>query len=180
MTNRYNTAIIIIHWLMALSFFWMFSSGFLMVNSEINPSLKFKFYQWHKASGVLLLILIALRIIAKIFTSTPKMTRDFSKIEIKLAKINYLLLYFFMILMPLTGWIMVSSSPYGLPTIVFDLFEWPHIPNIASNEEISYLAKNLHFYFAIIFASLIALHISAVIKHKIINKINLIKRMWWP
>ena len=151
MTNRYNTSIIIIHWLMALLLFFMLSSGFLMVNTEINPSLKFKLYQWHKSSGVLLIILVILRIIAKIFTTNPKLPKDFSKIEIILAKISHLLLYLFMILAPLTGWAMVSSSPYGVPTIVFDLFEWPHIPNIAGNEKISNLAKNLHFFILLLF-----------------------------
>ena len=33
-----------------------------------------------------------------------------------------------MILIPLLGWAMVSTSSYGLPTMIFSLFEWPHMP----------------------------------------------------
>jgi cytochrome b561 len=179
MKNRYHSAIIIIHWLMALSFFWMLSSGFLMVNFNIDLSLKFRFYQWHKASGVILLMLVLLRIIVRILTKSPKLPKEILKTEARLAKIGHLALYLFMILMPLTGWIIVSSSIYGLPTIVFGLFEWPHISAIAGSEKIESLAKNLHFYFAIIFSFLITLHIGAAIKHVLIDKINLLKRMWW-
>ncbi|MEC7577523.1 MAG: cytochrome b/b6 domain-containing protein, partial [Pseudomonadota bacterium] len=99
--------------------------------------------------------------------------------EKKMAKIGHWGLYVMMFLMPLSGWLMVSSSPYGLPTIVFNMFEWPHVPGVADNGVVHDDAKLAHLILAIIFAALIAGHIAAVIKHAIFDKENLLKRMWW-
>ena len=84
-----------------------------------------------------------------------------------------------MVIIPLSGWTIVSSSSYGLPTIVFGLFEWPHIPDIAGNQSIEDIAKEVHEILAYTFMAMIAMHIGAVIKHGLKDKINLLPRMWW-
>ena len=88
-------------------------------------------------------------------------------------------LYILMLVVPISGWVMVSSSVYGLPTIVFGWFEWPHIPNLQGNENVESLAKEVHFFLAIFFALMITVHIAAVVKHALSDNVNLIKRMWW-
>ena len=50
-----------------------------------------------------------------------------------MAKLVHRSLYALIIMIPISGWIMVSASVYGLPTFVFGLFEWPHIPGIDFN-----------------------------------------------
>jgi len=79
--------------------------------------------------------------------------------------------------MPISGWIMVSSSIYGLPTIVFGLVEFPHFPGIAADQEIEELAKAIHGWLGLFFGLLIIIHIAAVIKHTVIDRHNLLHRM---
>lgn len=74
---------------------------------------------------------------------------------------------------------MVSASVYGLPTIVFGWFEWPHIPNLQGNEIAENLAKDAHFYLAILFGLMLFAHIGAVVKHAVKDKENLMTRIWW-
>ena len=82
--------------------------------------------------------------------------------------------------MPLSGWLMVSASPFGLPTFVFvDWINWPHIPGVARNKSIETLANNVHWITAALLGTLIAGHISAVVWHNKKHNINLISRMWW-
>ena len=176
--QRYNSMLIILHWIMALSFILMLASGLAMVNLEsMSKSLQFQMYQWHKSLGVLLLIAVILRIFLKLFTKSPKFPEKMKQWETDAAKGGHASLYVWMLIVPIAGWVMASSSIFGIPTIVFGLFEWPHIPGIAANKEIEETAKFVHWTLAYSFILLIALHIGAVLKHAIIDKENLLKRM---
>ena len=181
--RRYNTFAIILHWTMAVGFLLMLGSGVAMTYMSIEQGLKFNLYQWHKAGGVLLLIAFGVRIIWRLISGLrnqiPALPQRFPKLERIAAKLGHWGLYALMLAMPISGWVMVSSSVYGLPTIVFGWFEWPHIPNIQGNEVIQGLAKNAHFILAIAFGLMIFAHIGAVIKHYFKDNENLMHRMWW-
>ena len=179
MNTRYNSVTIILHWVMALAFLLMFTSGIIMEYIDIDKSMKYQLFQWHKGGGVLLLLAAVLRLGVRIVRHAPPLPDVMPALEKKLAKLGHWGLYVLMFVMPISGWLMVSSSSYGLPTIVFGLFEWPHIPGVAANEAVHDGAGTAHFILAIIFGLLIAGHIAAVIKHAVIDKENLLKRMWW-
>ena len=181
--QRYNSIAIILHWVMAIAFIAMLISGVVMEYAQLEQSLKFNLYQWHKASGVLLLIAVVLRILWRMISTLknqiPPLPENFKPLEQKAAKLGHLGLYAVMIAMPLTGWMMVSSSVYGLPTIVFGWFEWPHIPGIQGDEAINKISNRAHMIVGIAFALLIGAHIAAVIKHALFDNENLLTRMWW-
>ncbi|MCI5048939.1 MAG: cytochrome b [Rickettsiales bacterium] len=178
--TRYHSAAIVLHWLMAIGFLLMLGSGITMSYIELEKSLTFKLYQWHKSGGVILLCAAALRLLVRLITHTPDIPAYLQGLERLAVKAGHWGLYAIMILMPLSGWVMVSSSPFGLPTIVFGWFEWPHIPTITSDDKAIYQASNsAHFYLAILFGLMIIGHVGAVIKHRIIDKHNLLTRMWW-
>jgi cytochrome b561 len=176
--TRYNLVAIILHWVMAIAFLLMLGSGLAMVNLDALPqSLKFNMYQWHKSLGVLLLLTFFVRIGWRLFHKPPKLPASFKKLDVIGAKLGHWGLYALMIAMPITGWVMVSSSVYGLPTIVFGWFEWPHIEILSGNETINALSKDAHEILGWVFIAMIAVHIGAVLKHYIFDKENLLTRM---
>jgi len=177
--ERYTSIAIILHWVMAIAFILMLASGLSMEYLELPKSLKFNLFQWHKSLGLILLVAFVIRLTWRLFHKPPALHESMPDIEQLAAKTGHWLLYGFMLAVPLTGWAMVSSSVYGLPTIVFGLFEWPHIPNIAGNETINNLAKSGHWILAWAFGTLILGHIAAVIKHYFFEHENLLTRMWW-
>lgn len=150
-----------------------------MVNAEISKADQYKLFQIHKGAGVLLLLSIVLRILVRLLTRQPKLPSALTETDKKLAKSGHLALYVVMLVMPVSGWLMVSASPFGLPTIVFDWFQWPHIPGVQRNKEIESFARDTHWYTALFFMSLIVIHIVAVFKHRIKENIQLLPRMWW-
>ncbi|MBM3617602.1 MAG: cytochrome b [Alphaproteobacteria bacterium] len=178
-STRYTSVAIILHWVMAIAFLLMLASGYTMEYLEIPKELKFNLYQWHKSLGVLLLVAFVLRILWRVTHKPPFLPLSMPRWERKAAKLGHFLLYVCMLFVPLAGWAMVSASVYGLPTIVFGWFEWPHIPNLAGNEAIGGLAKTAHWVLAWAFTALILGHIAAVLKHRVIDKENLLTRMWW-
>lgn len=175
---RYNNVAIALHWVMAIAFILMLGSGFALEYLEIPKALKFSMFQWHKSLGVLLLIAFFLRIFWRLLHKPPALT-GFPRWEAILSKLGHVGLYVCMLAMPLSGWFMVSASVYGLPTIVFNAFEWPHIPGIAGNTDIQQIARLAHTVFAFGFTALIIGHIAAVIKHSVWDKHPVLYRMLW-
>jgi cytochrome b561 len=184
MTNatnmRYHSLSILLHWAIVLGLVFMFASGLYMLNADISKAEQYKLFQIHKASGVIMLWAIILRICVRVFTDSPKPINQLNEQQNKVAKLGHIVLYIALITMPLSGWLMVSASPFGLPTLVFfDWLNWPHIPGVARNKEVEFLANSVHWITATALLILIVGHISAVVWHKKKHKINLLQRMWW-
>ncbi len=175
--QRYHTTAIALHWVMAVAFLLMLASGLSMVHLDMAKSLKFSMYQWHKGLGVLLLLTFALRLGWRLLHKPPALPASIKGLEAVVAKAGHIALYICMFVVPVAGWVMVSSSPYGLPTIVFGWFEWPHVPGIAGNEAVEATSKTAHRLLAWFFGLCIAGHVAAVIKHFVIEKENLLPRM---
>jgi cytochrome b561 len=178
MSTRYHSLAIILHWVMALAILLMLASGLTMAFVELTPAFKFNLYQWHKALGVLVLMAATLRLTVRLLTHPPRLP-DFGKWETRLAKLGHWALYGLMFAMPITGWLIVSTSVYGLPTIVFGWFQWPHIPGIAGHKIINDIAQDAHWYLALALLALLVGHVGAVVKHAAVDKYNLLTRMWW-
>ncbi len=182
MTNsiRYHSFAIVLHWIMAMGFMFMAGSGWYMVNGDLPKAEQFDLYQIHKASGVLMLCALVLRVLVKLCTSTPLLPSNIPLEQHRFAKLGHLCLYIGLLLIPITGWIMVSASPFGLPTLVFfDWLKWPHIPGLTKNKEVQSIANNIHWYGVLTMLLFILGHISAVYVHTAKHNIKLIRRMWW-
>jgi cytochrome b561 len=178
--QRYHSISIVLHWSIGLAVLFMFASGLYMVNGDISKADQYRLFQIHKASGVLVLWALILRIVARVFIRAPTLTDSLNQQQVFKAKLGHIFVYIAVVTMPLSGWLMVSASPFGLPTFVFvDWIKWPHIPGVARDKTIETLANNVHWITATILASLIVGHVSAVVWHKKKHNINLISRMWW-
>ena len=178
--QRYHSLSIVLHWSIALALLFMFASGLYMVNADISKADQYRLFQIHKASGVLVLWALILRIGTRLFTSSPTLPDALNQQQAFNAKLGHICLYIALVTMPLSGWLMVSASPFGLPTFVFvDWIKWPHIPGVARNKSIETIANNMHWVMASVLATMIVGHVSAFVWHKKKHNINLISRMWW-
>lgn len=177
--QRYTGLAIILHWVMALAFLLMLVSGFVMAYGGLPPGQRFDLYQWHKSLGVVLLLAFFLRLGLRLVRRPPPLPASFPRWEAVAAKAGHRALYLCMIIMPVSGWIVVSASVYGLPTIVFGLFEWPHVPGLTGDKAVEQGAGSVHLVMALAFVLLIAVHIAAVVKHAVVDRHNLLARLWW-
>lgn len=181
--NRYPVALVLLHWLLAILIVGMLGSG-LLVGSELLPKMQeFQLIQWHKAFGVAVLLLAALRVAVRLWAMTtqkiPPLPKAFKPWELKAAHLGHLGLYAAMIGLPLTGWLMVSSSPYGLPTLLWGSVAWPHLPGIAGLAWVNEVSKESHELLGYTMLALLAAHVGAVLKHYYQDKINLLPRVWF-
>lgn len=178
-SSQYNPVLVALHWLMALGFIAMLTSGFILEYGSLEGPIKGQFYFLHKSGGFLLIIAFVLRVLTRALTHIPPMPQNFAKLEILAAKAGHFALYALMIALPMTGWVMVSTSTSSTGTSFFGLFEWPHLPGLTGEKDIGKTARAFHAYVAFGICGVLVAHIGAVIKHAIADHTNLLKRIWF-
>jgi cytochrome b561 len=102
--TRYSRVAIWLHWLIALAIFYNLASGLL------RPVLPRGFFIWHVSSGITILVLTVARVIWRL-THKPPPLLPMKPWEGKAAHAVHFLLYCAMVLLPFSGWAMVSANP---------------------------------------------------------------------
>ena len=82
-------------------------------------------------------------------------------------------MYLFMLVVPLTGWLM--SSALGKPVVLFNLLPLPDL--IGADKQTGELLKEVHEICNYIFAALFSLHILASLKHHFKDRDGTLARM---
>ena len=101
---RYTNVAIALHWAIAALILYNLSSGLLLA---VLPR---GFFALHISSGITILALTLVRIAWRL-THKPPPLLPMAEWERRLAHTNHFLLYLAMLLMPFSGWAMVSASP---------------------------------------------------------------------
>ena len=83
--------------------------------------------------------------------------------ELLAVKATHAGLYALLLLLPLSGWLMATTTPVRVPTIVFGLFALPYplAPDLATYR----VAHAVHVTAAILLALLVFLHSAAALAH---------------
>ena len=170
--NAYGVLSKTIHWLMALCILGMFVGGVVMHGMEKSP-LKWQLYAFHKSMGLSLLILVFVRIIWHIFSPTPSLGQIKKPVIRKGAKAGHRTLYFFMLLLPISGWIMSCASGY-IPNF-WGVMQWS-LP-ISKNKTLSSIFHWMHMNMAWLFMAIVAVHITMALWHHYYYKDSTLVRM---
>ncbi len=168
--RRYSGVAIGLHWVMAGLILFMIWLGHNMSGNELR-------FQLHKSIGIALLILTIARIVWRLFNKPPTLPQDLKPFERALSKSVQFGFYTLMLVIPLGGWLMVSVSPFAVPTVLFDVVSWPNLP-FGRSETAYKLLAFLHGKGATIgFMSLLVLHISGALKHHFGQESGVIQRI---
>ncbi len=178
--TTYGTVAITLHWIIAALIIGMLGVGLYMVRQPLFEPSTFTLYQLHKSVGFVVLALVALRILWKITSITPELPTEIPLWEKLAAHLGHFSLYVLMFLMPLSGWLLVSSSPLGLPSVFFNLFEIPHLPIpefLGQKAQVSTFVTAVHGWAAYVLIAVILVHIGAALKHYFLSKDKVLQRM---
>ncbi len=179
---RYNIVAIIIHWLTAITVIGLLVIGNIMADLPNSDPNKLDLFNWHKSFGVAVLLLTVIRFAWRLSHKPPALPDAMPEWEKKGAHAAHWLFYLLLFAVPLLGWAMVSASPRNIPTVLFNAFDWPHMPFLADLEsdqkkEIHEVFEDLHASAAYVMAALIVFHIAAALRHRIILKDDVVQRM---
>lgn len=160
---RYGWASIGLHWLIALLFIGQFGLGLVMVRIASQRT-AFELIQLHKSFGFLLLGLVLVRIGWRLGNASPELPEEVGPMERRAAPAVHVLLYAVQLVVPLSGWVLVSVSVLEIPSMPFNLFVMPHLPL-----GVSELAENFwifgHKWLAYAAIALVVLHVLAALRH---------------
>jgi cytochrome b561 len=168
-------ALRIMHWVTAALVLGALLLGVTMVQVVHDPGERFELTQTHKSIGVAILLLALVRLCLRIRATAP-VPEPAAPLLIIAAKAVHIALYVLLLAMPLSGWLMASTTPVRVPTSVFALFDLPYPvgPGLATYR----FAHGLHVAAAISLASLIALHVAATLVHSLVWRDHTVRRMW--
>jgi cytochrome b561 len=172
--ERWGALPIALHWLIALIIAALIVIGWRMVHGGMDAAETFDAYQLHKSLGFLALALTVARLAARMgFASPPKPRAP--RWERRLASFTQGALIVLTIGASVAGWLVVSASPLPIPIRFFDLFV---ILNIARPDAALFgLATLAHEVAAWTIAGLVALHAAGALKHHLVDRDDVLKRM---
>lgn len=174
----WGTGAKVFHWVMAFGIIG--TSLFVLHVNDSMPWFKSSapvfivYVHWHKAFGLILLLLALLRLLWKWLNPKPE-TVELSPVEAKLSRWTHSSLYALMFIVPLSGWI--ASSAFGSPTKFFGLFNVPGI--IEKSKPLVGPAYWAHFSVSWLLLSIISFHVFAAFWHHDRKKDDVLRAMWF-
>lgn len=179
---RYGTVAMSLHWLIAAAVIFNVGVGLYMGELPRSDPDRLWWVQLHKSDGLTILVLSVARVLWRVVNPMPALPADMPTWERLAARGVHYSFYVLIIAIPLAGWAMVSSSPLGLPTLWYGLFEWPHIPFLAElprdqKQQIIGIFRETHDWLAFLAIFLIVLHVAAALKHQFWDRDTVLARI---
>ncbi|WP_242128438.1 cytochrome b [Sphingobium sp. Sx8-8] len=168
--DRYSSVARALHWITAILIFFNLFLGFA---HDALPR-EWKVMPVHKSVGLTVLALTVARLLWRLAHRAPPLPPEMPGWEKGVAHATHFLFYAFMLLMPLSGWIMVSAG--DRPLNWFFLFDVPKFA-VSKGDAIVGLSGEGHEVMAFAWAALIGVHILAALRHHFILKDGVLRRM---
>lgn len=176
--STYGLVAIVLHWLIALLIIGQIVMGLVMVRLA-DQRLAFDLIQWHKSLGLLTLALVALRIVWRLLNRPPPLPAGMPRRERIAALVSHAMLYALMAALPVTGWLLVSTSMLAIPTYAFYLFVVPNLP-VARSEPSELFWTSAHHLLAYAMIALLVLHVGAALRHHFLLRDDVLWRILSP
>jgi cytochrome b561 len=179
-TTRYTRVAIALHWITAAAILGLIAVGWIMGDMPKGEA-QYATVQLHKSFGILVLLLSVARVIWRVMNPPPPAPPAPGWQE-AIARGVHVAFYALIILMPLSGWIMVSASPRAIATELFGMTPWPHLPGLAdlpleTKRSLHEPLEFIHSKLAWVLLVLLGLHVAGALKHHFVDKDGLLARM---
>ncbi len=170
---RYSPPAVILHWLVALLIVALFGLGWYMMSIEKQPGSDW-YFKLHRSLGLTVAGLIVLRLLWRASHRPAELPDGVPFWEKKLSLAAHWLLYAFMVVMPLTGYLGSAYNKSGAAFFGYQLPFWS-----GPNRDLSKLFFTIHEALVWVFVAAIVLHALAGFKHLLINRNKVFQRMWF-
>ena len=160
----------LLHWLMAAMILAMLFVGVAMVASLSDYH---RLVSIHKPIGALILVLVAIRLINRLFNPAPALPAGMPALLRFAAHASHWLLYGLMFALPLVGWGMLSAGGYPI-----DLGGWIHLPPILPHSSALFaILRPAHTLLAYLLFATFLVHLGAALAHAFLFKDDVFESM---
>ncbi len=169
--TRYDGVAMAFHWVLAIAIIGTFSVGWYMADLPFSMT-RLKLFNWHKWAGVTILALSALRLLWRLAHRPPADLPMPAWQKLGAHAVHWLL-YAAFFAVPLSGW--AYSSAAGFPIVWFGVLPLPDL--VGKDKALAETLKEVHGFFAYGLGLLVLAHLGAVVKHVVLDKDGLLRRM---
>lgn len=171
--TRYGLVARFFHWSVAVLFIGLIGLGWYMVGLTYYDPLYHDTLEWHKALGMIVLALVVLRLAWLAVPPRPRPAPTLTPFERIASRATHDILRLAMVLIPVSGYVISTSA--GDP---ISIFGWASIPALVTvSETWREIAIDVHYYTAYGAAALLVLHIAGALKHRFVDKDDVMGRM---
>ena len=172
-SNRYGKVSRMLHWTIAILFISLIPMGIFASMIPEDTEYRNAYYVVHKTIGVTVFLLVIVRLIWNRLSRRPSLDSALTSREEKLAHRAHNTLYFMMLAIPITGFMMTSYHGYATY-----FFFWEMQP-LWEQSEIYQVWGGFHKYLLpYLLYIVLGAHILGALKHQFIDKhANAFKRM---
>ena len=163
--DRYGRVSRLLHWAIAILFISLIPMGIFASMIPEETSYRNAYYVVHKTIGVTVFLLVIVRLIWNKISKRPALDNTLTLIEKKLAHRAHNILYFMLLVIPVTGFMMTSYHGYGT-----FFFFW-ELPPLWEQSNIYQLWGGFHKYLLPYLVYIIlGAHILGALKHQFVDK----------
>jgi cytochrome b561 len=170
---RYTTVAVTLHWLIALLVITQLTLGWTMIEIPREPvGVRASWFNLHKSIGITIALLALVRLGWRWRHPAPPLPDSVPSWQRRAAAVSHALLYVCLIGMPLVGFLGSTFSGYPIKYFGITLPAWGY-----QSDELKSFFSAVHLGLAWIFMTLIAVHVSAAMKH-VLDGDRVFWRMW--
>ena len=169
-SDTYGLLAKLFHWVTFIALIIQIPFGLYLVGLEFSDR-RIDLENAHILIGISIFYLVLLRLIWKLFNSSPKSGHNFFRGQNFIAKANHFLLYVSIFAITISG---ALKKLYMGETLNFLLFKYGLDKD---NFQLADTYYEVHIYANYLLIGLVTLHILAVIAHHILFKDKIIKKM---
>lgn len=191
--ERWGSVAKALHWIMAVLIIGLAVVGVFMANFTDwlyddmlkATTLRVDLTQQHKSFGFVVFVLACIRVLWRwISSNTPGLSPDTPNWQRAAVSATHYGLYVLIFLLPLSGWLMSSASPFNdldaypaqIRNMVFGLFELPD-PFPTGDRDLAAVFHTIHEYAGYALAVLLVLHVGGALYHHFIERDSVLTRM---
>ena len=166
----------LLHWIGAVLILLLLGHGWWMKHLAPRAD-RFAHYAGHAALGYDLLALLVLRLLWRWTHTVPALPADLATWERWSAKAGHFGLYLLMFAATLTGWALAGTFQTPLNQ---DVFGFPVPPIYTSQDRAVHgFFEEWHEILSYALAILVIVHIIGAVRHHVIKRTDVMRRMWF-
>lgn len=162
----------LLHWTLAVLLVGMVASGWYMTAIEDDPGSAW-FFNMHKSIGLVVAALVLVRLVWRLSHRPADLPASVPSWQARASRATHRLLYAAMVAMPAFG---ITGSLLSKNGIAFFGTSLPRV--FAANHDLAEIFYGAHSVTAWLLVGLTALHVSAGLKHLLIDRDGVFQRMW--
>ena len=166
----------VFHWAGAAIILILLVHGWWMTHMLPRPE-RLANYAWHSALGYDLFVILILRLLWRWLNAAPELPVGLQRWEHVAARLSHAGLYVLMFFVSLTGWMVATTFRVPMTKDLFGIDVPPLVTTV--DRSVRQWIEGSHMVVAYVLAAVVLIHVVAALRHHVVKRNNVLRRMIW-